>query len=125
MEDWMNTFATVLRYEIWILLTVLAAVVTYQFLTGRINTRGLLRDKMGGRALSPGRLQLLMATIGGALYYLLLMLSNEKPDEFPEVPSWLLLGLGGSHAFYLGGKLSALLRQVLGLSSPRNDRPIT
>lgn len=116
----MNTFATVLRYEIWIFLMVLAAVVAYQLLTGRINPRGLLRDKMGGRAFSPGRLQMLIVTVGGALYYVVLVLSNTKTGEFPEVPKELLLALGGSQAFYLGGKLSLLLMQVFGLSSPRN-----
>lgn len=115
----MNALATVLRYEIWIFLTVLAAIVAYQLVTGRIRTRGLLRDKMNGRALSPGRLQLLMATAAGALYYLLLIFANEKPGEFPEVPRALLLLVGGSHVFYLGGKLSALLTQKLGLSLPR------
>lgn len=117
----MNALTTVLRYEIWIFLTVLAALVAYQLLTGRINTRGLLRDKMSGREFSPGRLQLLMATVGGALYYVLLIFANEKPGEFPEVPSSLLLLVGGSHAFYLGGKVSSLLAQKLGLSSPRKE----
>ena len=116
----MNALATVLRYEIWILLTVLVAVLTYRLLTGRINTRGLLQDKMTGRAFSPGRLQMLIVTIGGALYYLVLVLSNPRVGEFPEVPKELLVALGGSHAFYLGGKLSLLLMQVFGLSSPRN-----
>lgn len=117
----MNALTTVLRYEIWIFLTVLAAVIAYQLLTGMINTRGLLRDKMTGRALSPGRLQLLIATTGGALYYLLLMFSNEKPGEFPEIPSALVMILGGSNAFYLGGKLSALLRLKLGTSLSRKE----
>jgi hypothetical protein len=115
----MIALTTVLRYEIWIFLTVLAAVIVYQLSTGRINTRGLLRDKMKGRGFSPSRLQLLMATMAGALYYLLLIFANEKPGEFPEVPRELVMLVGGSHVFFLGGKLSALLTQKLGLSLPR------
>ena len=114
----MNSLTTILRYEIWIFLAVLAAVVAYQLLTGSINTRGLLRDKMKGRGFSPGRLQLLMATFAGAFYYVLLIFANDTPGEFPPVPDSLVLILGGSHAFYLGGKLSALLGQKLGLSPP-------
>ena len=121
----MNALATVLRYEIWIFLTVLVGIVGYQLLTGRIKTRGLLRDKMNGRALSPGRLQMLMATVSVASYYVLLIFANKRPGTFPEVPRSLLMILGGSHAFYLGGKLSGLLRQVLGFSSPRNNTPTT
>lgn len=117
----MDALATVLRCEIWALLIGLASIIAYQLLTGRINTRGLLRDKMNGRAFSPSRLQLLMATAAGALYYVLLIFANEKPGEFPEVPRALLVLLGGSHAFYLGGKLTGLLRQILGTSSSNND----
>ena len=116
----MNSLSTFLRYEIWIFLTVLAAVVTYRLLVGTINTRGLIRDKITGRAISPGRLQLLVMTVGGALYYLSLVLSNTKVGEFPEVPKELLLTLGGSHAFYLAGKFSSMIMQVFGLSSPGN-----
>ena len=118
----MNALTTVLRYEIWILLSAIVAVVAYRLLTGAINMRGLLRDKMSERAVSPGRLQLLMTTVGGALYYLTLVLSNTKPGEFPEIPKELLLALGGSHAFYLAGKFSSLLMQLFGLSSARNKR---
>ena len=121
----MNPLSELLRYEIWIFLTVLAALIAYQLLTGRINTRGLIRDKMRGRALSPGRIQMLTATAGCAFYYVLLIFANEKPGELPEVPSTLLLILGGSHAIYLGGKGSALAKQLFGLSSRGSKGPTT
>lgn len=114
----MSALASVLRYEIWIFLTVLAAVIVYQLLTRRIITRGLMRDKMNGRAFSPGRLQMLIATAGAAFYYVLLIFANDKPGQFPEVPSALLLIVGGSQAVYLGGKAFALLRQLFGVSPP-------
>ena len=118
----MNTISTALAYEIWILLVALASVVSYQLLTGGINMRGLLRDKMSGRALSPGRLQLLVSTVSGALYYLMLVFGNQEAGEFPPVPNEIILALAGSHAFYLGGKLQALLRQLFGLSSPQREQ---
>jgi hypothetical protein len=108
----------VLRYEIWILLITLAAVVFYQLVTGRINTRGLLRDKVSGRSFSPGRLQMLIITTVVPLYYMLLIFKSEKPGELPEVPGTLLMMMAGSHAFYLGGKLAGLLRQLFAPAPP-------
>jgi len=61
---------------------------------------------------------MLMATAGAAFYYVLLIFANEKPGQFPEVPSALLLIVGGSQAFYLGAKAFALLRQMFGGSQP-------
>ena len=114
----MNTLVIILRYEIWILLITLSAVIFYQLVTGRINTRGLLRDKISGRSFSPGRLQLLIVSLAGAFYYLLMIFNSENPGELPEVPSSLLMMVAGSHVFYLGGKLTGLLKQLFGLSPP-------
>src|SRR5262245_13638104 len=125
----MDKLTTFLGYEIWIFLWVLAALVTYRMLTGKINTHGLLSDKAGGANdksspgnHSPARLQLLVITIGGALYYLLLVFTSTKRGEFPDVPNELLLGLGASHSFYLGTKLVSLLRQLLDQSSLGNKK---
>jgi hypothetical protein len=110
----MRELSTLLRYEIWFLLIGLATVVAYQLLTGLINTRGLLDEKAGDRRFSPAQLQLLLFTVGGAFYYLLLVIDNPNPGTFPDVPSELLLVLGGSHVFYQTGNLSSLLRQKFG-----------
>lgn len=110
----MNALATLIRYEIWFLVIGLALVVAYQLLTGQINTKGLLDEKAGDRRFSPAQLQLLLFTVGGAFYYLLLVLDNPKPGTFPNVPNELLLILAGSHVFYQTGNLSSLLRQKFG-----------
>ncbi len=86
----------------------LLAILGYQMLTGRINTRGLIRDKRTGQ-LSPGRIQLLVFTLAGAMYYGMLLAS--QPDRFPPVPDALLYLIGGSQAAYLSGK-AALFRRV-------------
>jgi hypothetical protein len=137
----MDALIQVLRYEVWGLLITLAVVVAYELITGGVKTEGLLYDKAptgrerarvppallrrGERRervpgeLSPARVQLLIFTVAGALYYLMLVFKADRPGEFPEIPAWLLLGLGGSHAFYLGGKLSSLLSRVFGARGGR------
>ena len=110
----MNALATLMRYEIWFVLIGLASAVAYQLVTGHINTSGLLDEKAGDEHFSPAQLQLLLFTVGGAFYYLLLVIDNPKPGTFPAVPNELILILGGSHAFYQAGNLSSLLKQKLG-----------
>lgn len=71
---------------------------------------GLLYEKSGDRAFSPGRLQLLVFTIGGAFSYLFLVLGNQELGQFPDIPNELLLVLGGSNSFYLASKFYPLFR---------------
>lgn len=108
----MATLMTFARYEIGFLLAALMAVVAFQILTGRINTRGLLSEKTekGVLAISPARLQLLLFTLAFAFYVLSQVV---KSRQFPEIETKWLLILGGSHSVYLGGKgLSLLLNQT-------------
>jgi len=116
----MNALSTALRYEIWFLLLGLAAVIFYQLLTGKINTKRLLNETTGNRGFSPGRLQLLIFTIGGALYYLMLAFDREGPAKLPELPTEFLLAMGASNLFYLGGKLYSVLAERFGFLSSRN-----
>lgn len=117
----MTTLMMFARYEIGVLLAVLSAVVAFQILTGRINTRGLLSEKTknGVGAVSPARLQLLLFTLAAA-FYLFSQVVNSianappgKPIEFPTLDARWLLMLGGSHSVYLGGKGLSLLRSQL------------
>jgi len=99
------------RYEICFVVAALIAVVGFQLLTGKIETRGLLREKtkngLGG--VSPARVQLLLLTVAFAFYVLSqvkfsIASAFPKPGVFPEIDvKWLLI-LGGSHSIYLGGK---------------------
>jgi hypothetical protein len=106
----MEMLSTVLRYEVLLALTVLAAIIAYRLLTGQINTRGLLRDKVGGRAISTGRLQLLVVTLLIMIYFVMEVLETKK---FPNMPQAFVLALGGSNLFYLGGKFYGLLANNL------------
>lgn len=106
----MEMLSTVLRYEVLFALTLLAVIIAYRLLTGQINTRGLLRDKVGGRAISPGRLQLLIVTLLILSYYVMEVLETKK---FPNMPQSFVLALGGSNLFYLGGKFYGLLASKL------------
>lgn len=122
----MGLVATVLRYEILLFLSAFALVVLYQLLTGRISTRRLLsakdRESAGLSAnqktpgASPSRVQLLVVSIGVAIYLLAEVLRD--PSHFPEVPTGLLLLMAGSEAFYLARKANKLLP---GLGIRRNS----
>jgi hypothetical protein len=105
----MKTLIILVRYEIEFLLAALAAVVTFQILTRRITTTGLLsvKDKKGVASFSPARLQLLMFTVATAAYVLSKVMSsiaNDPIPTFPEIDPNVLIVLGASHAVYLGAK---------------------
>jgi hypothetical protein len=112
----MGTLSTILRYEMSFLLMGLGVIIAYRLLTGQINTRGLLRDKVGGRRLSPGRLQMLIVTLFMAIYLVVEVCQTQK---LPSVPHEYLLALGGSHLFYLGGKVYGLLAGKLEVAASR------
>lgn len=93
------------------LIAGMAVTVAVGLVSGRINTHGLLRDKAGG-GISGVRIQLLIATLAGALFYLAQTLRNVGAGTFPPVPTELLLLAGGSNVVYLVGKLQPLLRKI-------------
>jgi len=108
------------RHEIEFLLGTLAAIVAYQILTGKINTRGLLNDEHG--VFSPGRLQLLLVTLAGASYVFSQVLESITlgAPGFPTLdPKWLL-ALFGSHAIYLGGKSYSVIQTIASQSAKKD-----
>ncbi len=107
MVSLMSNLAAFVRLEISFWLIGLVSIVVYQMLTGRINTRRMLHEKDEAHRYSPGRLQLLVLVLANAFFYLLQVVQN--PTRLPEIPPELVLGLGGSNAIYLGGKLYSLL----------------
>jgi len=116
---------TVLRLEITFFIVALAAIVFFRLLTGEIDMRGLLFEKKfgsGGPAIgtySPARLQLMMLTLAGAVYYFSLVVENLHAGQYelPVLPEKWLIILGGSHSLYLAGKTYSLF----GGSSRQSD----
>jgi len=113
----MPPLTTIIRYEILLFLGALALIVFYQLLSRKINLRRLLFAK--GRAaaspsiqrktsgISPSRIQLLVVSIGVAIYLLAEVV--RVPSQFPEIPSGLLLLMAGSETIYLARKFNNLL----------------
>ena len=81
----------------------LASVVFYRLLTGDIAIRGLLCE-LGGDAVSPERVQMLIGTMVALSYYVTLALSTDDPTTLPTPPVWVIALLGGSQTLYLAGK---------------------
>jgi hypothetical protein len=102
----MPALVAFVRAEEEFLIWATVLLVAYQMLTGRINTSGLLDDKLTGRRFSPERLQLLIITVGGALFYLVQVIHSS--GSLPPLPHELLLVLGGSNALYLGAKTASM-----------------
>ena len=61
--------STIVRAEILVFLICAAAIVGWKLLTGEINTSGLF-DTKSGSGNSPARMQMLLATLAGAGWYL-------------------------------------------------------
>lgn len=98
--------ANFISFEIWLFIVGLASTVFYLILTGKINTRGLLYEKNQSHTYSWQRVQLLVLTLLGVLYYLIQVRNN--PTQLPQIPEELLLILGGSNVFYLASKFYSL-----------------
>lgn len=86
-------------------LSVLALTLAYLMLVRRINLSGLLHCRDG--RISPGRVQALVATLAGAVSYLLTLSSYSDTGSLPPVPDDLLAIFGGSCSLYLAEKMWA------------------
>jgi len=110
-----------IQWEVIIFLGGLGAIIAYRLLTGGINTRYLLygKTKDGSRYFSPERVQLLLFTLGTAMFYLLQVINSLKtatkgvPQPLPDISNETLALLGGSHMLYLGGKAYAMLLKTI------------
>lgn len=112
----MPNLAAAARWETGVLLTSLMLVVVYKLFTRGINLAGLLtaKDARGNSSFSPGRAQMLMATVLTSLYYLLQVIESPSTESLPSLPNTLVGILGASQAIYLGGKARSLLFGNLG-----------
>jgi hypothetical protein len=92
-----SALVQVIRLAAWFTLFGLAAVVVYQlFVTGLRRTGLLLGDDY---LPSASRIQLLLVTLGSALY--LLTQTLDGPGDVLDVPAPLLYILGGSNLAHL------------------------
>jgi hypothetical protein len=88
----------VLRYELWFFVGGLAIILSYRLLNGAINTGCLLTTKGPDSSYSPARLQLLLSTLGIAVYY---AYRCYQLKGFAQVPTGIEAALGGSNVFYV------------------------
>jgi hypothetical protein len=88
-----------LHLEMLGFLYALAGVIAFQLLTGRINMVGLFSQKFGDRQMSPGRVQLLLATIALSSTYLT-QVATTTNGQMPDVSSHWLYLFGGSSGIY-------------------------
>jgi len=93
----------VLHFEVLGFLYALIAVVLYQIATRRINLEGLISHKDGRTAVSPERLQLLLATLAASATYFTQVASNTT-GIMPDVSNQWLYLFGGSSGIYVAGK---------------------
>jgi hypothetical protein len=100
-----------MKLEVLIFLGGLATVIAYRLLTGEINTKYLLygSKKGGAKYFSPERVQLLLFTLGTAMFYISNVLQNRTSGALPDVPPQTLALLAGSHGIYLAGKAYMML----------------
>ncbi len=105
----LKAVATLVYWEVLILLGGIFGIVFWMLLTRRIRLNGLFKGDQpgGGTHFSPGRVQLFTFTILFAVYYLGQVIRS--PGEFPPVSNTWLSVLGGSGGVYLAGKAQALL----------------
>ncbi len=99
-------------------------LIAYRILIGEINTKGLLNDKAEGGP-SPARLQLCLLSLGGAFYYLMMVVNmvqahaslTTSPLNLPEPPKELLALVLGSNTFYVAAKANSTARRLSGILS--------
>lgn len=109
----MALLVTVASWSGLALVAGLGIAVLWRLADGTIALDGLLegdfRNARGvfGTYSSWGRAQALVVSLFAAAFYLKQL--AQDPTHFPEVPPFLLVSLGASHALYLGGKAKAAL----------------
>lgn len=90
----------VLELEVAIIPGLLMAAVLFQFLTGRIRLRGLLRPKDESRRISWARAQLLLAALITA-GYLAFAIWTSPTGQFPGLSSFWIYLMVASSVVYL------------------------
>ena len=96
-----------LSLEAWLL--ALAVIVAWRLLVEGQLFNGLLGTRPGD-GIEPDRLQLLLATGGGVIAYVMAgaQAIQQGTTKMPDAPTELISILAASQAIYLGGKIGRL-----------------
>jgi len=96
-------------------IAVLAIVVLIGLLTGSIRSAGLLsiRTRSGASVVSPMRVQLLLVSLAGAVYYAQLVILTHDPTRMPDPPTIWLSALGASNGVYVLGRTGTRLLDLV------------
>lgn len=103
-----------IKFEVWLFLVGLSSLIFYLILKGKINLRGLFREKDKNKTHRWERSQLLILTIIFVLYYLFEVGANLSSGNLPGVPLELFLILGGSNFLYIFTKVNIFLKDRRG-----------
>lgn len=105
----MPTPLRILHYEGWLFLVLLAATVVYRLLVRKISLEHLLLRKTSNTAVSPERVQLLIATLALAGRYIGEVVHSTN-GNLPDIsPDWLYV-FGSSSGIYASVKAFTTLR---------------
>ncbi len=92
-----------LHDEVFGFLFLLAALLAYRALTGRLVLSGLLSVETGSGAVAPERVQLLLATLYVSTLYLR-EVAHSTGTSMPDVSNAVLVVFGGSGGAYAAVK---------------------
>ena len=98
--DPVSSVITFGRLGLICLISGFGVVLVWKLMTSGVRFQGLLTAQDG--TTSPGRVQLLLATIFTALQYLLQTIHD--PTHLPSIPTSVVFVMGGSQAIYLVAK---------------------
>lgn len=106
----MQQLVNLARWEAYLLIGGLFAIILYKIFDGSIDLNGLLTgDRLdGSEFFSPGRAQLLAFTIVTAFNYLMDVARSPSLQTLPTIPHSTLAILFGSQLLYLGGKARSM-----------------
>ena len=106
----MQQLVNLARWEVYLLIGGLFAIILYKILDGSIDLNGILTgdSRDGSEFFSPGRAQLLAFTIVTAVNYLMEVVRAPSLQSLPTIPHSTLAILTGSQLVYLGGKARSM-----------------
>jgi hypothetical protein len=91
------------HYEVFGFFCALSALLVYRALTGKLILSGLLLDKPHSNAISPERVQLLIATLAVSIMYLSRVIHGDG-TVMPNISTSTLAVFGGSSGIYAAVK---------------------